>query len=104
MNRINKAPLMAFGLGLGLMLSVVTMSSFKAESNLTTRYYFYDNDGAGPNAPAWHTTAPAAELDLACETAPPKLCSADFPSAPTSSDNLIINNGSSTNRTSGNYE
>lgn len=86
---------MAFGLGLGLMLSVITLNSFKADTNFVTRYYWYDNDGAGSNAPTWHNVAPAVGLGLSCDdTQTSSYCSAEFDSAPTTTDNTVVSNSS----------
>ena len=95
MNLIKKAPLMAFVLGLGLMVSMITLNSFKADHRFATRYYWYDNDGAGPNVATWHNTSPAPVLGLSCDiTQTSTYCSAEFNSAPTTTDNTVATNSS----------
>lgn len=95
-------------LGLALILVgslTIGIQSAFTKANSAPRYYFYDNDGTtGPNVAAWHVTPPAEELGIACESDDSKLCSAEFSSPPTSTDNLIINNSGSTLRTLGEYQ
>lgn len=75
-----------------------------AHSSRQTRYYWYDNDGSGPNAAAWHTTAPAGGLNLSCESDEDRICSANFTSAPSSTNNLVSSNPGATSVNAGNYE
>lgn len=91
-------------IGFAALLIIGGTFAVNAESVRLTRYYFYDNDGSGPNIAAWHDVAPAGGLGLSCDTDNSKICSANFPSAPTSSDNTVANNTTSTSRTLGNLQ
>lgn len=79
-NLLKKPALMAFVFGLGLMLTVVSMSSFKGETR-AERYYYYDNQ--------WHDTPSET---LTCQPLDPtKICSAVFEEMPTT-DNSVSSN------------
>ncbi len=76
MNTLKKAPLMAFVLGLGLMTSVVTMSSFKANRAIPN---YSRNSATGVWSPL--TTTPGSEPgEYRCSTGPSTYCVGYFSS------------------------
>ena len=65
-----------------VMAATTAFVSTGSSHERLTRYYYYDNDGAGSNPKNWHTTPPAEELDLTCQPEPDNICSAEFNFAP----------------------
>jgi hypothetical protein len=65
MNIIKKAPLMAFGLGLGLLITTVTMSSFTSSKRALEVVYLLSADGLTYNRFSTNGTFPTTG---ACES------------------------------------
>lgn len=92
MNR-KKINFVLIALMMGTCFAFASNNPFKKAS----RYYFYNG--------SWHTEAPAPEDELACNpTDHSRICSAEFPSAPTTSNNLKSNNTSASVIVDGNYQ
>lgn len=92
-------------IGFAALLLIGGSFALKAESSRAPRYYFYDNDGAGANVPAWHSVPPSEESGLVCDPEDQtKICSAEFATAPTTTNNSVASNPTSTFRTLGNIQ
>ena len=78
-----------FALAIALAFTTAFATTSSSHSKLT-RYYYYDNDGAGSNTQQWHSTAPDEDLELSCAPVPNKICSADFDIQP---ENYPVTNG-----------
>ena len=70
-----------FALAIAMAVTTAFVSTGSSHERLT-RYYYYDNDGAGTNPKDWHNTPPATDLELTCQPVPENICSAEFDFAP----------------------
>ncbi|WP_129717244.1 hypothetical protein [Pedobacter sp. SYP-B3415] len=70
---------------LGIAAAFALVCTQSAFTGAADRYYFYD-DGTGAK---WQTQAPTNKT---CVTDNQRICSAEFDSAPTTTNNLIVNN------------
>ncbi|QNN42714.1 hypothetical protein [Pedobacter roseus] len=84
-----------------VMAATTAFVSTGSSHERLTRYYYYDNDGTGPNAQDWHTTEPSSSLEIECLPAS-TICSADFDKQPVGSP--VSNGAIATNVDNGLYQ
>ncbi len=91
---------MAFVLGLGFLLTIVTMSSFKGETKLVNVKYRALYSGMSNTIVGWENIDGEEEdSNYECQSNPDRICTAEFPDTVTPTASTPVPSGAS----EGNY-